>query len=366
MITIEAPAKHWLAALQRHVQVADRRSTIPILANVLLQPGDGLVTITSTDMDMTLSTRLPVDRIEGQACTVPADRLLAAIRAAPEQATATILPNGDDIQLGHDGGSFRLPTLPADEFPKLAEDEEEGGRVTLDAARLAACLKRVQPAMSMEETRFYLNGVSLQQMDELMLLTATDGHRLHHVPMECADVAGDLGEVVLPRPLVAQLCGMTGDLTLTIGARRAVAASGGTRLSSRVIDGTYPDWRRVVPQPENAKLRVGVAIADLLQAVERVSWVLDKEKARIMKVAIAKGELALSAAAESVSGTTEVAADVEGTPLTVGLNARYLTDLLRALPGDRATLRLTDLQAPILVTSDEHPDNRMVLMPARV
>ena len=368
MTTIDAPAKHWLTILRRHVQVADRRSSIPILAHVLIEPGDGEITVTSSDMDRTLATRLPVDQADGQPVTVAADRLLAAIAAAPEQALVRIASAKGiaSVAVVHDGGQFSLPTLAADEFPKMADDEREGGQLALDGQQLAACLKRVAPAMSTEATRYYLRGVALQFQDERLLLTATDGHRLHHVPIEVTSWSGELPEVIMPQALVTLLGGMTGDLEVTVTPARMTIVTGATRLVSRLIDGTFPDWRRVVPDPERAGTRVEVGITELLQAAERIAWVMDAEKARLVKVAIGKDGLTLSAAADGVSGTTQLAAEVTGTPIEVGVNVRYLADVLKALPGERASLRLAGAGGPILVVSDEFPDNRMVVMPARV
>lgn len=336
-------------------KVVETRNNIPILGNVLLSVDDGQFSARATDLDIEVSTSIPVlDALPGST-TVNA-KLLADI--AKKAGGDVSLELAEDVLTVRSGRSrFRLQTLPVDDFPSFTAG---GFDVEFDVD-LASLVAPTQFAISTEETRYYLNGVYLHATEAGTVAVATDGHRLsRHTGPFLASFDG----VILPRKLVSIL--PKGNVRVSLSATKvriqtSDGADGDTTITSKLIDGTFPDYQRVIPT-QNDK----IVLADrkaLATAVERVSTVAT-ERGRAVKLEIAPGQIALSVRGDA-EATDAVEADYSGEPIEIGFNAAYLTELLGNLTGDTVRIALNDSGSPTIFTGGDD-DVLVVLMPMRV
>lgn len=336
-------------------KVVETRNNIPILGNVLLSVEDGQFSARATDLDIEVSTSLPVLDATNGSTTVNA-KLLADI--AKRAAGDISLSLEDGVLVVKSGRSrFKLATLPVDDFPSFAAG---GFDVEFDVD-LAALVAPCAFAISTEETRYYLNGVFLHNPGSALVAVATDGHRLSR---HTAPAVGDLPPVILPRKLVSILPKGTVRVSLSgtkVRVQTANGADGDTVITSKLIDGTFPDYQRVIPT-QNDKI-VLASIAELRTAVERVSTVAT-ERGRAVKLEIAPGQVALSVRGDA-EATDVVEADYSGEPIEIGFNAAYMTELLGNLTGDTVRIALNDGGSPTIFTGGD--ENLLtVCMPMRV
>ncbi|MDH0125453.1 DNA polymerase III subunit beta [Brucella intermedia GD04153] len=334
---------HALATVNRAIE---SRNTIPILANALLAAEDGQLRLTGTDLDVEITTSLPVLDCQPGAVTVPG-KMLADIA---KRATG-------DISLALDGGRltvasgrsrYKLDVLPAEDFPSFSAGKFDT-TLELDLAALVApCMH----CISTEETRYYLNGVYLHALDDRLVAVATDGHRL----MRNVGPAGDLDYgVILPRKLVGLL--PKGAVTVELSQNKVRVTSGSTVITSKLIDGTFPDYVRVIPTGNSNVLTVDRQA--LMKAVERVAAVAD-DKSRAVKFAV--GDVLRLMLADKASD--EVSIEFQGEPLEIGFNARYVNDMLGALDEPSVRFALGDAGSPAVVKGEGEWTG--VLMPMRV
>ncbi|TWH01786.1 DNA polymerase-3 subunit beta [Ochrobactrum sp. J50] len=334
---------HALATVTRAIE---SRNTIPILANVLLAVEDGQLRLTGTDLDVEITTRLPVLDCQPGSVTVPG-KMLADIA---KRATG-------DISLALDGGRltvasgrsrYKLDVLPAEDFPSFSAGKFDT-TLELDLAALVApCVH----CISTDETRYYLAGVYLHAVEERLVAVATDGHRL----MRNVGPTGDLDYgVILPRKLVGLL--PKGTVTVELSQNKVRVTSGSTVITSKLIDGTFPDYVRVIPTGNSNVLTVDRQA--LMKAVERVAAVAD-DKSRAVKFAV--GDVLRLMLVDKASD--EVEATFEGEPLEIGFNARYVNDMLGALDEANVRFALGDAGSPAVVKGEGEWTG--VLMPMRV
>lgn len=347
---LSLPRQDLTRLLTAVTKVVEARSTIPILGNVLLSVEDGQFSARATDLDIEVSTSLPVlDALPGST-TVNA-KLLADI-AKKAGSDISLELDGDTLTVKSGRSRFRLATLPVDDFPSFAAG---GFDVTFDVD-LAALVAPTQFAISTEETRYYLNGVFLHNPGSALVAVATDGHRLSR---HTAPTVGDLPPVILPRKLVSIL--PKGAVTVSLSTTKVRIATQDTTITSKLIDGTFPDYQRVIPTGNDK-----IVLADrkaLATAVERVSTVAT-ERGRAVKLEIAPGQIALSVRGDA-EATDAVEADYSGEPIEIGFNAAYLTELLANLSGDTVRIALNDGGSPTIFTGGVE-DVLIVLMPMRV
>lgn len=370
-IAFEVERKAMLDAAELAGDGAERKTTVPALACVRLQARGGHVALTGTDMDLQVTVDVPATvEVEGEAL-VDAQQLVAAVRAGQGDMLRLA---ATDTELRIEGGTTRarLP-LCLDEFPEFPVDGQGVGRAFLcrgDALQRA--LVRVKDAVSREETRYYLNGAFLE-IGKAVTLTATDGHLLHHVVVAAEVDAGRGGggrsDGIIPRRTMAAIGKLPDSVTLQLLPTTVVVTAGKVTLTSRLIDGSFPDWRRVVPAT-GQKHRVDLARAELAAAVGRVAWASDG-KVRIVKVGLQGSALRLSAAGEAggASASTEISATCEGGEAEIGFNARLLAAALEAIGGDRVILEGANPASPWLLTlpaGDDGAEDRFVVMPMRV
>jgi DNA polymerase-3 subunit beta len=365
------------AALMRslgHVQsVVERRNTIPILSNVLIEAGDGKLALTATDMDLTIVEEAGCEVQDAGATTAPAHTLYDIVRKLPDGAQVQLEVKGDQGQMRLTSGrsAFQLSTLPKEDFPSLGAGElPQNFRV--GGKELRNLIDRTRFAISTEETRYYLNGIYLHAAksgDSQMLRgVATDGHRLARFEMPLPDGAAQMPGVIVPRKTVNELRKLIdetdGEIEVALSDTKIRFAFESTVLTSKLIDGTFPDYERVIPSGNDKLLEVDRK--QFASAVDRVATI-STEKSRAVKLALADGQLTLSATSpENGSATEEIEVSYDGDNLEIGFNSRYLLDIAGQIAGDGAQFSLSDPASPTIVRDAGDASALYVLMPMRV
>ena len=357
-----------------HVQsVVERRNTIPILANVLIQAHDERIALTATDMDLDIVERAPAHVSSSGATTAPAHTLYDIVRKLPEGAEIELDGGGDKERLTVRAGrsNFTLPALPTADFPAISGDALNHS-FTLAAGELKSLIDRTRFAISTEETRYYLNGIFLHatRANEVQVLraVATDGHRLARVEMPLPDGASGMPGVILPRKTVTELRKLIEESESPVGVSlsdtRVRFAFDDVVLSSKLIDGTFPDYERVIPQSNDKVLEVDTKT--FAEAVDRVATI-STEKSRAVKLSLNNGTLVLSATSpDAGSATEELEVNYKASPIEIGFNSRYLLDITQQLEGDGAQFVMADSASPTVVRDLADATALYVLMPMRV
>lgn len=357
-----------------HVQgVVERRNTIPILANIKLDAGNDSLSLNATDMDLGIAESVTAEVLTPGTTTAPAHTFHDIVRKLPEGAQVEVQVEGERDQLTIRAGRsrFSLACRPAEDFPVMAGGEE-GHTFALPAAELRALVDRTRFAISTEETRYYLNGIYLHAADQggtpVLRAVATDGHRLARVEVPLPEGAEGMPGVIIPRKTVNELRKLVEDLddavAVTLSETRIRFAFSGAELTSKLIDGTFPEYQRVIPAG-NDRIMV-VDRKTLAEAADRVSTI-SSEKSRAVKLTIEKGRLVLSATSpDQGSAVEELEAEFEAAPLEIGFNSRYMLDILGQVEGDGVRFELADSGSPTLVRDAADMGAIYVLMPMRV
>jgi DNA polymerase-3 subunit beta len=370
-VTVERSAL--LSALAHVHRVVERRNTIPILANVLIRAERGTLALKATDLDVEIVETVAGEVGPAGATTVPAHMFYDIVRKLPEGAQILLEGSGDRavLQLRSGRSRFTLQTLPDSDFPDLAAGEMTHS-FTLAAGDLKRLIERTQFAISTEETRYYLNGIYLHAAMSgaapTLRAVATDGHRLAQVEMPLPPGAADMPGVIVPRKTVGELRrlveGNDAEVRIELSRSKIRFSFGAVVLTSKLIDGTFPDYARVIPLGNDKELVVDKT--DFAAAVDRVSTVAS-ERGRAVKLSLSAGRMVLSVTnPDSGSATEELEVDYAAEPLDIGFNSRYLLDITAQLDGDAAVLRLADPGSPTLIQDRGDASALYVLMPMRV
>ncbi len=370
-ITIE---RGQLLKVLTHVQsVVERRNTIPILSNVKFEAPDGQLSLNATDMDIEIVETVEADVAAPGSTTAPAHTMFDIVRKLPEGAQIELDCTGDDGQLTLTSGRsrFSLTCLPTEDFPMMADGDMPNG-FSVSAGDLRTLIDRTRFAISTEETRYYLNGIYLHESERdgvaVLRAVATDGHRLASVELPLPDGASGMPGVIVPRKTVAELRKLIDetetDVQVALSDTKIRFTFDGAVLSSKLIDGTFPDYDRVIPAGNDKSMVVDCrTFAD---AVDRVS-AISSEKSRAVKLAISKGNLVLSAnSPENDSATEELPIGYDSSDIEIGFNSRYLLDIAQQIDGESATFMMADAASPTLVQDPEDTSALYVLMPMRV
>jgi len=369
-ITIERAA---LLKSLGHVQsVVERRNTIPILSNVKIEAEDGKLQFNATDMDLDMVDSVAANVSAPGATTVPAHTLYDIVRKLPDGSQVELDASGDGQLLLSAGRSrFTLSCLPTEEFPVMSGGELPHN-FSLTAAELRALIDRTKFAISTEETRYYLNGIYLHKASrdgvDVLRAVATDGHRLASVESPLPSGAETLPGVIVPRKTVTELRKLideSGDeVEVSLSETKIRFAFDDAVLTSKLIDGTFPDYERVIPSGNDKELDVDCSL--FADAVDRVS-AISSEKSRAVKLAITSGTLVLSASSpEHGSATEEIEIDYQGETVEIGFNSAYLLDITRQIEGDNAQLSFADANSPTILREVDDASALYVLMPMRV
>lgn len=357
----------FLKCIGRVYRVIARRNTIPILDNVLIRPEAGSLMLRATDLDIQIVSSVEAKAEAGPGITVPAHTLHDIVRKLPDGSEVTIEAKSDASVIVKAGRSrFTLQTLPETDFPELAAGDL-AHRFDIAAADFKRLIERTQFAISTEETRYYLNGIYLHVEEGKLRGVATDGHRLALLDLAAPAGAEKIPGVIIPRKTVGEVQRLLdGAQAVTVGLSEGKIrfTAGEVVLTSKLIDGTFPDYRRVIPQNNDKAL--GVVRADLAEAVDRVSTVAS-EKGRAIKLMLSSGKLDLSVTSpDNGSAAEELEVGYDAEPMEIGFNARYLLDILSQIEGDEAVIRLDTPGSPTIIESKEGNGARFVLMPMRV
>lgn len=352
-----------------HVQsVVERRNTIPILSNVLIEASaEGSLRLMATDLDLQIDETVPAAVDQAGATTVSAHTLFDIARKLPEGSQVELTAAEGKIKINAGRAKFELGTLPRDDFPVIAEGELPTV-FELSAEILKQIIDKTRFAISTEETRYYLNGIFLHVADDTLKAAATDGHRLARVTVARPDGAESMPDVIVPRKCVAELRKLLDEVDGSVGVSLSGSKIrfdlGAAILTSKLIDGTFPDYSRVIPTGNDKILRIDPK--SFMEGVDRVSTIAT-EKTRAVKMALDRDRITLSVTSpDNGTAAEEVPGDYAAQPFEIGFNSRYLMDILGQVEGDLVEVHLADAAAPTLIRENDKSPALYVLMPMRV
>lgn len=357
-----------------HVQsIVEKRGTIPILSNVRIEAGKDGLGLNATDMDLEIRETGEASVAQPGQTTAPAHLLYEIVRKLPDgsQIEVTFEPEDSELALKSGRSRFRLSCLPVDEFPVMSPGDFSH-TFTLPASDIRLLIDRTRSAISNEETRYYLNGIFFHSAEsagvQVLRAVATDGHRLACAEVPLPEGAKDMPGIILPKKTVAELRKLTDetgmDVTISLSEYKIRFAFDDIALVSKLIDGKFPDYERVIPKGNDKILEIDRnALAD---AVDRVA-AISTEKSRAIKMSLGKDVITLSASSpDAGSAVEEVAATYSADGFEIGFNARYLLDILEHLQEETIRLSLADGASPTVLRDANDGSAVYVLMPMRV
>ncbi len=360
-----------------HIQgVVERRNTIPILSNVKLEANDNSLGFTATDMDLAISETQSAEISTPGNITVPAHTFYDIARKLPEDAEVNINYAGDNessLKITAGNCNFSLPVIPANDFPII-----EAGDIThsFEIARgdLIKLFDKSKFAISTEETRYYLNGIFLhdatQNGNNVLRAVATDGHRLARIDVPLPEGGKDIPKIIIPRKAIHEIKKVLDEaenvekVKLSISATKIQVEIAGSIIVSKLIDGNFPDYERVIPTNNNNVLKTKVT--PLKTAIDRVSTI-SSDKGRAVKLTLGDNKLVLSADNIDIGfAQEEVTVDYSAAKVETGFNSKYLLELTNVLEGDTAEFHFADSSSPTLVQDNSDSSALFVIMPMRI
>ncbi|MEJ0063038.1 MAG: DNA polymerase III subunit beta [Alphaproteobacteria bacterium] len=369
-LTIERSAL--LKSLGHAQSVVERRNTIPILANVLIRAESQAVSFAATDMDLEFIESASAEIGRGGTVTAPAHTLYEIVRKLPEGAQVELnAANSNQLTLAAGRSHFKLGCLPVEDFPQMSEGELKH-KFTFSAQDLRTIIDRTRFAISTEETRYYLNGIYLHATRanniDVLRAVATDGHRLARIEIPAPQGAKNIPGVIIPRKTIQEirklLDEVSGAVEIGISETKIRFAFGSVVLTSKLIDGTFPDYEKVIPSGNDKMLDVEARA--FASAVDRVATIAS-EKTRAVKLSLSPGHMTITASSpEAGSASEELEAKYDGPLIDIGFNARYLLDITQQIEGDGLRLMLADAAAPVIAQDTTDASALYVIMPMRV
>lgn len=356
-----------LRPLQQVAGVVERRQTLPVLANILMRVADGELAMTGTDLEVELIGRVPVNSAEAGEITVPARKMVDICREIPEKADIEFMLTENRVEIR--SGRFRstLATLPAVDFPSV-DHASPDLTAEVDSKGFKKLLDRTAFAMAQQDVRYFLNGMLVEVGGGHLRSVATDGHRLALCDLAQSDLDGEQRQVIVPRKGVIEIQRLLQELddkvSLSIGQNHLCATSPMFTLTTKLVDGKFPDYERVIPKDGDK-----IVLADkqeLRQALSRTA-ILSNEKFRGIRVALATGQLQLSANnPEQEEAEETVSVDYEGDGLEVGFNVSYLQDVLNVIDNERVKITLHDANSSAVLEDPDQEDAIYVVMPMKL
>ena len=367
MLLVQSERNALLASLSAVVGVVERRHTLPILSNLLLEKKGGKLTLLATDLELQVSTQLDAQAGEDFAITIAARKLFDIVRALPDSAKVKLDTRDSQVVVSAGKSRFTLQTLPAADFPRVETGAGLGEAIRLPQKTLKRLLQLVQFAMASQDIRYYLNGMLLVLDGQQLRVVATDGHRLSYAETQLENTA-EPREVIIPRKTVIELSKLLGDVDdgveLRIGANQVTITLPGTELVTKVVDGKFPDYQRVIPVNQPRHLKANRQI--VMQALQRAA-ILSNEKFRGVRLVMSENTLGIVCNNnEQEEAADEIEVSYNGDPLDVGFNVTYLLDGLGAVNTDEITLSLGDANSSMLLSSEGEAGFKYVVMPMRI
>jgi len=355
-----------LKPLQAVIGVVERRQTMPILSNVLIIAKGGQLAVTATDLEVELVAQVEVEAELDGEITVSGRKLLDICKALPEGSDVSINLSGEKLSVKGGRSKFNLTTLPAAEFP-VVEDIKAGQVITVSQAALGRLIEKTHFSMAQQDVRYYLNGMLLETGGNHLRAVATDGHRLALCQAELAGDKLDEQQVIVPRKGVLELQRLLsgdGDLNIELGSNHIRIQLDGIRFTSKLIDGRFPEYDRVIPKESSNELK-----ADRMEfknALQRTA-ILSNEKYRGIRLVIRDSGVVLQAHnPEQEEAEEELAVEYSGEDIEIGFNVNYLLDALSAVEGDGVTLSVQDSNSSCLIRQPGNEDCTFVVMPMRL
>jgi DNA polymerase III subunit beta len=363
----QIPRDALLKPLQAVSGIVERRQTLPILANVLLEQKDGRLFVTATDLEMQITAFSELPGKQDQSITVGARKLQDLLRALPEDAALNVETAGGKMTVRAGRSRFNLQTLPASDYPRIGLAQEQLQTISLPQRDFRGLLRLAEFAMAQQDIRYYLNGMLLVVDNGSLQAVATDGHRLSYASI-AAPGNYSRQEVILPRKTVLELGKLLEDteepVTLDILANQVRFRFSNIELISKVVDGKFPDYNRVIPSGHSKQL--DLSRTELLQALQRAA-ILSNEKFRGVRLVLGSDQLKIICTnSEQEEAEEELEVGYKGEPLDIGFNITYLLDVLHNLGADQVVLALGDANSSALITMRERNDYKYVVMPMRI
>jgi DNA polymerase-3 subunit beta len=357
----------FLKPLAQVVNVVERRQTLPVLANLLVQVKGGQLSLTGTDLEVEMVSRIAVDDAQDGETTIPARKLFEIVRALPDGSKVTVSQSAEKITVQAGRSRFTLSSLPANDFPSI-DEVEATERVRVPEASLKELIERTAFAMAQQDVRYYLNGLLFDLREASLRCVATDGHRL-----ALCEAALDAGgstkrQIIVPRKGVTELQrlleGGERELELEMGRSHLRVKRDDVTFTSKLIDGRFPDYEAVIPIGADKEVRID---REVLRASLQRAAILSNEKYRGVRIEVSPGQLKISAHnPEQEEAQEEVEADTRVDDLAVGFNVNYLLDALTALKDENVVIALRDANSSALVREASNERCRHVVMPLRL
>jgi DNA polymerase III subunit beta len=361
----------FLKALNHVQSVVERRNTIPILSNVMVHASGNQIKLTATDLDLEIVETVAADVAQEGAATVPAHMLHDIVRKLPDGAQLELNQAGDKGRIAIVAGRsrFALQSLPPEDFPDLSSGEF-GNTFSLAASELKFLIERTRFAISTEETRYYLNGIYFHEVasSNQLRAVATDGHRLAQSQMDLPTGATGMPGIIVPRKTVLEIVklmdGEDGDVEVSLSSAKIRFKVGNLVLTSKLIDGTFPDYERVIPRNNDKILEADTK--QFAEAVDRVSTI-SFEKSRAVKLSLSEGKLGLVVNnPDSGSAEEEIPVSYDRDPIEIGFNSRYLLDVAAQVKAETMRFEFNDSGSPTVIRDPKDAQSLFVLMPMRV
>lgn len=368
MLVLNCQKEALLKPLQAVVGVVERKHTLPILSNILVENNAGKTALIATDLELQITTWMDGQADQDAAFTVSARKLLDITRSLPDETKVALDLNNEQMRIQAGKSRFNLQTLPAKDFPKLQSGEGEGKLFNISASVLRKLLARAQYAMAVQDIRYYLNGMLFQLQDKKLVVAATDGHRLAVDAVELAEEIGELIEVILPRKTVMELIKLLSEgeeeVTVRVGSNQVVFSHQNFELRSKVVDGKFPDYQRVVPV--GYEKHFDMNRQRLHQSLTRAA-ILTNDKYRGVRMAMTAGSLRIACSNnEQEEAQEELEIEYAYDPLDIGFNVQYIQDVLNNLDCESVRCLFGDANSSMLITVPGDENFRYVVMPMRI
>ena len=368
MIVLKASQENIVAALQSVVGIVERRHTLPILANVMIQKTPQSVQLTSSDLEIQIRTDTDLGGDNANfTTTVGARKLMDILRSMPSDQMVSLESQQNKLILKSGKSRFTLQTLPAEDFPLVQESASFGPLFSIPQKTLRELLHQVSFAMAVHDIRYYLNGILFVAEGKQLSLVATDGHRLAYTSATL-EVEVPKQEVILPRKTVLELLRLLSDkegmIDMQFANNQAKFKFEGKEFVTKLVEGKFPDYNRVIPKNHKNAVTLGRAI--LLTTLQRTA-ILTSDKFKGVRINLEAGVLRVAASnAEQEEAVDEIEIDYAGDSIEIGFNVTYLIDVLSNMSQDMVRMDLADSNSSVLVTMAENPNFKYVVMPMRI